>query len=98
MVDSSNQTNYYALQNLGFPLETEEELPFDEIIGTPISLVNNDDFYTELPTGNFIPNQDLAAVYQAPANQELVISGIVRAKPEAKMAILAPGIAYSDDL
>ena len=98
VVDSSNQTNYNALQNLGFPLETEEELPFDEIIGTPISLVNNDDFYTELPTGNFIPNQDLAAVYQAPANQELVISGIVRAKPEAKMAILAPGIAYSDDL
>lgn len=63
-----------------------------------MTLVNNNDFYTKLPTGNFIPNQELDAVYEADSNQDLTITGIVRAKADAKMAILAPGIAYSEDL
>lgn len=98
VLDSNNQTNYHALRNLGLTVDPEEELDFDEILGTAVTLVNNNDFYTELPTGNFIPNQELAAVYEADGNQELTTTGIVRAKADAKMAILAPGIAYSEDL
>lgn len=98
VVDSNNQTNYHALRNIGLPLEPEETLDFEDILGTTVTLINNDDFYVELPTGNFIPNQDLTAIYEASGNQELKISGIIRAKADAKMAILAPGIAYSEDL
>lgn len=98
VVDSNNQTNYHALRNLGLVVDPEETLDFEEILGMTVTLVNNDDFYTELPTGNFIPNQDLAAVYEASHNLELKISGVVRAQADAKMAILAPGIAYSEDL
>ena len=41
-----------------------------------MKLANNNAFYTKLPTGNFIPNQDLQAVYDNPENTELTISGI----------------------
>lgn len=98
VLDSNNQTNYHALRNLGLTVDPEEKLDFDEILGTAVTLVNNNDFYTKLPTGNFIPNQELDAVYEADSNQDLTITGIVRAKADAKMAILAPGIAYSEDL
>ncbi|WP_316479525.1 hypothetical protein, partial [Enterococcus faecium] len=42
-------------------------------------LVNNNTYYTKLPTGNFIPNTDYDAMYQN-ASDELKISGILRVK------------------
>ena len=63
-----------------------------------MKLANNNAFYTKLPTGNFIPNQDLQAVYDNPENTELTISGILRIKDSSTMNLLAPGIAYSDAL
>ncbi|MDT2756712.1 ABC transporter ATP-binding protein/permease [Enterococcus asini] len=98
VVDENNKTNINALKNLGFDVKNEEELSFDQILGTTMKLVNNDAYYTKLPTGNFIPNQDLQTVYDNTSNQELKISGIIRAKSSASMALLAPGIAYSDSL
>ena len=63
-----------------------------------MKLITNDAYYTQLPTGNFIPNQDLDAVYQDSRNQELTLTGIIRVKSSASMALLSPGIAYSDSL
>ena len=55
-------------------------------------------FYTELPTGNFIPNQDLTAVYDNSANKELKSAGFLRIKEKSTMNLLSTGIAYSDAL
>ncbi|GAA5421783.1 ABC transporter ATP-binding protein/permease [Tetragenococcus halophilus] len=98
VVDENNETNINALNNLGFDLEDGDTISFDDIIGTTVKLAYNDAFYEELPTGNFIPNQDLDEVYDNEDNEELTISGVIRNKESSTMDLLAPGIAYSDAL
>ncbi|MHC5228939.1 ABC transporter ATP-binding protein/permease [Enterococcus sp. LJL99] len=98
IVDDKNTTNINALKNLGFDVKENEKIDFSSIVGTTIKLIKNDNYYTELPTGNFIPNTDYAAVYNAEGNQEIKISGILRIKSSSTMNLLAPGIAYSDEL
>lgn len=98
VVDNNNTTNINALTNLGFDVSDGETIPFSEIVGTTITLAYNNAFYTELPTGNFIPNQDLEAVYDNTENEELTITGVLRIKDSSTMDLLAPGIAYSDAL
>ena len=63
IVDSNNTTNINALKNLGFDVKDNQKIAFSDIVGTKMKLANNNAFYTKLPTGNFIPNQDLQAVY-----------------------------------
>ena len=98
IVDENNVTNVNALINLGFDIKDSDKVSFDDIVGTTVKLALNDAFYTELPTGNFIPNQDLTAVYDNSANKELKISGILRIKEKSTMNLLSTGIAYSDAL
>lgn len=98
IVDETNTTNIHALENLGFELESGDELNFEDIVGTTINLVANDDYYTELPTGRFVPNTDYQSLYDNENNQTITISGILRVKASSTMDLLAPGIAYSNDL
>lgn len=98
IVDENNTTNIHALENLGFELESGDELNFEDIVGTTINLVANDDYYTELPTGGFVPNTDYQSLYDNENNQTITISGILRVKASSTMDLLAPGIAYSNDL
>ncbi|PQF20533.1 ABC transporter ATP-binding protein/permease [Enterococcus mundtii] len=97
IVDGNNNTNINALKNLGFDVKDGETLDFDKIVGTTFKLVNNDAYYTKLPTGNFIPNTDYQAMYED-ASREVKISGILRVKSSSTMNLLSPGIAYSDQL
>lgn len=98
IVDETNTTNIHALENLGFELESGDEVNFEDIVGTTINLVANDDYYTELPTGRFVPNTDYQSLYDNENNQTITISGILRVKASSTMDLLAPGIAYSNDL
>lgn len=98
IVDEDNTTNINALTNLGFDVSDGDEINYDDIVGTTVNLVHNDDYYTELPTGNFIPNQDLAGLYNNSNNTTLTIAGILRVNEDSNMNLLAPGIAYSDEL
>ena len=98
IVDDKNTTNINALKNLGFDVKENEKIDFSSIVGTTMKLIKNDNYYTELPTGNFVPNTDYTASYKAEGNQEIKISGILRIKSSSTMNLLAPGIAYSDEL
>lgn len=98
VVDKNNETNINALNNLGFDLEDGDQIDFNDVIGTKFKLAYNDAFFQELPTGNYIPNQDLDEVYDNDDNEELTITGIIRIKNSSTMDLLAPGIAYSDAL
>lgn len=98
IVDEDNNTNINALKNLGFSVKDGEKLSFDKILGTRVKLAYNDAVYTKIPTGNFIPNQNLEEIYNNSNNEELKISGILRVKASSNMNLLAPGIAYSDQL
>ncbi len=97
IVDGNNNTNINALKNLGFDVKEDEKLDFDDIVDTTFKLVNNNTYYTKLPTGNFIPNTDYDSMYQN-SSDELKISGILRVKSSSTMNLLSPGIAYSDQL
>ncbi|WP_159723189.1 ABC transporter ATP-binding protein/permease [Enterococcus sp. CSURQ0835] len=98
IVDGNNNTNVNALKNLGFNVKDGAKLNFDQIVGTKVKLVGNNDYYQKLPTGNFIPNPDYATLYNNPNNRELTVSGILRVKSSSTMNLLAPGIAYSNEL
>src|SRR5699024_591506 len=71
VVDKNNETNINALNNLGFDLEDGDQIDFNDVIGTKFKLAYNDAFFQELPTGNYIPNQDLDEVYDNDDNEEL---------------------------
>lgn len=98
VVDEYNKVNINALNNLGFDYEDGDEISFDDIIGTEVVLATNDAYFEELPTGTFIPNQDLQEVYNNEANQTLNVSAVIRPKEDATMAVLTEGINYSNAL
>lgn len=98
VVNGKNQTNVNALKNLGFDIKDGEKINLNQLIGTSIKVANNDDYYQKLPTGNFVPKEDLTSAYQANQTKELKIVGVIRAKQSSNMDLLAPGIAYSDKL
>lgn len=97
IVDENNTTNVNALKNLGFDVKDGDDLNFDNIVGTTIKVINNDDYYTELPTGNFVPGTDYETLYNN-SDTAVTVSGILRVKEDSHMDLLAPGIAYSDNL
>lgn len=98
VVDKNNKTNINALKNLGFDVKEGEKINFEDFVGTTIQLVQNDDYYTKLPTGNFIPTEITQDLYQNDNNQTLTITSVLRVDSDATMDLLAPGIAYSDTL
>lgn len=98
IVDRNNSTNINALKNIGIDAKENDTLSFDTIIGTELKLVSNNDYYTKLPTGNFIPNQEYQDMYDTKGNQTLKVSGILRVKSSSTMNLLAPGFAYNNEL
>ncbi|MBG9979031.1 ABC transporter ATP-binding protein/permease [Ruoffia tabacinasalis] len=96
IVDENNEANLHGLNNLGFEVEEGDAIPFEDIVGTEIALVYNNAYYEELPTGNYVPNQDLEEVYNNETNETITVSGVLRIKEDSPMDLLAPGIAYSD--
>ncbi|MCL1950418.1 MAG: ABC transporter ATP-binding protein/permease [Turicibacter sp.] len=98
VVDEWNRIDLNVLRNLGFDVEVEGSLDFEEIVGTEILLVPNDNFYFQTEMGNFLPNQDLDEAFGADGNITLRISGIVRLNPDVSIGLLNSGVAYSDAL
>lgn len=98
VVNTRNKINYQTLKNLGFETDNVDSIKFDEIVGTEFKLVNNDDYYVKTPFGNFMPGTDFTKIYDSENNKTLRISGIVRQGKDSDVALLAPGLAYSDKL
>lgn len=98
VVDKKNRVNLNTLKNLGFETEDVESIDFDEIIGTELKLIPNDEYYTKTPVGNFIPRNDYDAMYDSEKAITLRISGIVRLKEDVEIDLLGNGIVYSDKL
>lgn len=98
IVDERNRINHTILDNLGFETQDKESIKFDDIVGTELKLIANDNFYTKTSMGNFMPGSDFDAMYDSENATTLKISGILRLKKDEKIAILANGIAYSDRL
>lgn len=98
VVDSQNRVDYTILKNLGFETDNVDSINFEEIVGTELKLIRNNDFYNKTPMGNFMPGTNYDTMYDSENSITLKISGIVRLKEDITLGILGNGIAYSDNL
>lgn len=103
VVDSYNQANVSVLLGLGFR-SSQKEVSFDNIVGTKLRVVANDDLYVEGENGLFAEKTDSAALkelYLAPeseTNLELEVVGVLRPKEGTQLALLYTGINYTSEL
>lgn len=98
IADRDNKVNINGLKNLGFKVSEEENLSFDKLVGTTVKMVANDDFYQKLPTGNYVPASDYAAMAKAGQTKTLHVTAVLRVKSKNSDGLLASGLAYSDRL
>lgn len=98
VLDTKNRLDVSVMQGLGFDTTDIDAVPFDAIVGTEFQIVSNDDYYIRTPYGTYMPGMDYEAMYDAPNNITVRISGIVRAKEGTTMSMLATGLCYSDSL
>ena len=96
VTDNKNTVNINSLKNLGFDVDNKERVKFSKLIGKEFSIVDNNDYYQELPTGMFVPKKANSATYNG--GTKLKLTGVIRPKNEDSMALLSTGIAYSDKL
>ncbi|WP_416354013.1 ATP-binding cassette domain-containing protein [Agrilactobacillus fermenti] len=98
IVNRDNSININALKNIGFKVKENGRFNFDQLLGTTIKLVANDDYYQQLPTGNFLPGNDYQQMAKADKTKTLKVVGILRVKSKNSDGLLASGLAYSDRL
>lgn len=92
VVDSQNKISVDTLEAIGFNLT--DEYVFDDFIGRTFKVIPNDVFYSETD-GNYLPNDDLDMMYNAPEAIDIKIVGIMRVNEEATSEVLNVGIAYT---
>lgn len=98
LVDTRNRINFQTLKDLGFDTDNIESIKFDDIVGTEFKLINNNDFYEKTQFGTYLPSSDYSKMYDSENSKTLKISGIIRQDKESDVALLAPGLVYSDKL
>lgn len=103
VVDSYNQSNVSVLLGLGFK-SSQKEVTFDDIVGTKLRVVSNNDLYNEGENGLFAEktsSEELGELYNAPAsdtNLEIEVVGVLRPKEGTQLALLSTGINYTSEL
>ncbi|MHC5216629.1 ABC transporter ATP-binding protein/permease [Enterococcus sp. LJL128] len=97
VIDNKNRVDETILKNLGFDITDKEGIDFNDIVGTELKLVGNNDYYSKTDFGNYVPKNDYEDMYKN-STRTLKISGILRQKEDTQVAILSSGIAYSDQL
>lgn len=95
VVDDRNRLNEKALAALGFD---SNSVSFDKLVGLEFKEVLNNDYYAKTNLGTYTLNDNYEEMYNSKNDITLKISGIVRGKEDAAMAILNSGISYSDKL
>lgn len=96
VLNNKNETNLNALKNLGLNVKDGEKIHLKKLVGKTFKIVSNNDYYQELPTGNFVPNKLTKSLYDK--GRTITLTGIIRGKNNYQMALLDNGIAYSDAL
>ena len=98
VIDEENQLDGDVLKSLGFQTSNAAAISFESIVGTQLILVHNDDYYAKTAMGTYLPGSDYQAMAESEKSVTLSIAGIIRQKEGVNVSLLAPGIAYSDEL
>lgn len=96
VLNNKNEANLNALKNLGLNVKNGEKINLKKLVGKTFKIVSNNDYYQQLPTGNFVPNKLTKSLYDK--GRTITLTGIIRGKNNSQMALLDNGIAYSDAL
>lgn len=97
VLNNKNQANVNALKNLGISIKDGQKIDLNKIVGRTFKVISNNNYYQELPTGNFVPQKASKSMYDS-SNLTLKLSAVIRSKNNSQMALLDNGIAYSDGL
>ncbi len=103
VVDTFNQFNVSVLLGLGFSTK-QKQVTFDEIVGTKLRVVANDDLYVEGDDGYFAEkdtSSEYEELFNAPVsetNLEIEVVGVLRPKEGVQLALLFSGINYTSEL
>ena len=103
VVDTFNQSNVSVLLGLGFSTK-QKQVTFDEIVGTKLRVVANDDLYVEGDDGYFAEkdtSSEYEELFNAPVsetNLEIEVVGVLRPKEGVQLALLFSGINYTSEL
>lgn len=98
ITDKKNNLNLDALKNLGFSFKDQQHIQPQQLLNTKIQVIANNNFYQQLPTGNFVPSKDYSQMATAHDTINLKIVGILRTTSKNSDGLLSSGIAYSDRL
>lgn len=97
VVDTKNRVDQAILSEVGFDTD-KDEISYDDILGTSLKAVLNNEYYKNTDMGVYTINSDLDAMYESDQTIDLEIVGIIRQKEDVSISMLNPGIAYSDEL
>lgn len=97
VLNNKNQANVNALKNLGISIKDGQKIDLNKLVGHTFKVISNNNYYQELPTGNFVPQKASKSMYDS-SNLTLKLSAVIRGKNNSQMALLDNGIAYSDGL
>ena len=97
VLNNKNQANVNALKNLGISIKDGQKIDLNKIVGRTFKVISNNNYYQELPTGNFVPQKASKSMYDS-SHLTLKLSAVIRSKNNSQMALLDNGIAYSDGL
>lgn len=103
VVDSYNRVSGSSLKSLGFDVDTshysQTKIAFTDIIGKEYRYVSNDDYYYYDETNEiFKRSSKNAKAFYTESTNKLVITGILREKPDSDNALFRNGIIYSTEL
>ncbi|GHU54906.1 sulfate ABC transporter ATP-binding protein [Clostridia bacterium] len=99
VVDSQNKVPLSALQSFGFDLKDGEEIPFSDIVGMQLRLIDNNDMYikTAYQAPAVAPTWDILTDEQKEQLQQAVGAGIYESI-EAALATMATASTSTDDI
>lgn len=97
VITAKNTVNDNILKNLGLDYAAGQKVKYHQLVGKKYKVVDNDQYYQQLPTGLFIPQKATSSMYKK-SKTSLKLVGIIRPKNENSMDLLSLGIAYSDRL
>lgn len=96
VADNKNTVNINALKNLGFNIKNNQKIKFSNLVGKEFSLISNNNYYQQMPTGIYLPQKANSTMYNS--GKKLKVTAVIRPKNSDSMQLLASGVAYSDKL
>lgn len=95
VIDDKNQVQDTILRALGYDQKT---ISFDDLLGLRLKAILNNDYYSATDMGIYTMNTNYEEMYSSNNAIDLKVVGIIRGKKDAGLAMLMPGLAYSDEL